>query len=277
MDQDHHVTQQRFVQLGVIREEYRQFKDNQVTMQSLQNRICALIRRLHDCSKGEAVNAARVVLRDLKPLKNVSDGKLPKLTNGDRELIQSRCGHFEVMRAQCEGLVKHHKKQIQTTVESLPVWEKVSDIRGLGSLNFGEIIAEAGDLNRYANPAKLWIMMGVGMVSDGNGGFEIQRRCKDKKKAALHRFSPKRRALMWNVGQALIKGNDGEYRALYDEKKLYYGKTCGCFELIWDEKKQADKQKTCGHCDKKAQRCVEKRLLRDLWRIWTNQTMSPVL
>jgi hypothetical protein len=265
MDHDRTVTQYGSVQLGIIREEYRQYKDNQTTKQQLQNRICAIIRRLIDCSKGEAVEIARVMLRNRKPSKNAT---MPDLTDGDQHIIKARCDHFEVMRQQCEELENHHAKQIRQSVEGLPVWNQASDIRGLGALVLGEILAEAGALSRYASPAKLWIMMGVGLVQNGDDTFEAQRRCKDKKKAALHRFSPRRRALMWNIGQTLVKLNNGEYRALYDEKKRQYGEECGCFEERWDEAKEKLKAKTCGHCDRKAQRCVEKRLLRNLWRMW---------
>jgi hypothetical protein len=60
---------------------------------------------------------------------------------------------------------------------------------------------------------------------------------------------------MWNIGDALIKGNRaGKYRTFYLRRKEY--------ELQRDPEMKPIK------AHRRAQRYMEKRLLRDLWRAW---------
>jgi len=88
---------------------------------------------------------------------------------------------------------------------------------------------------------------------------------RDDRNAAYieHGYSPKRRSRMWNIGDALIKGNaDGIYRATYLKRKEY--------ELA----RNPEMPKI--HAHRRAQRYMEKRLLRDLWRAWgrTDERMA---
>ena len=60
---------------------------------------------------------------------------------------------------------------------------------------------------------------------------------------------------MWNIGDALIKGNrDGEYRTIYLERKAY--------ELAREPEMKPIK------AHRRAQRVMEKRLLKKLWQAW---------
>lgn len=141
-------------------------------------------------------------------------------------------------------LVKEGKK--------LPYAAEVLKVRGLAPASYARIIAEAGPLTDYANPAKLWKRFGLAVMSDG----ERQRKCSDAEKALEHGYSPRRRAVMAVImGNVCLKSGDPYYRALYDREK--------------------ERQLTNGlykkHAHDRALRYCAKRLLLNIWRIWHGQ------
>lgn len=148
--------------------------------------------------------------------------------------------------------VELHRKAVEKRLiklaSQLPIAGFIMNLRGVGLLSLAGIIGEAGDLSAYGNPAKLWKRMGMGLV-DG----ERQRRVCDAEAAIKHGYSPSRRSHMWNIGSCIIKAG-GPLKDLYVERKEY--------ELTKPE--TASKL----HAHRKAQRYVEKRLLRDMWCEW---------
>lgn len=134
-------------------------------------------------------------------------------------------------------------------VKDLPVFASfVQPICGFGAIGLGQIVGEAGDLSLYANPAKLWKRMGLGLV---NG--ERQRKCKDAEKALAHGYNPRRRSIMHVIGDSLIK-KQNSYRELYLARKLV------------EEQKVPDGSKGLWH--NRSLRYMEKRLLLGLWKAW---------
>jgi hypothetical protein len=148
--------------------------------------------------------------------------------------------------------VELHRKAVEKRLiklaSQLPIAGFILNLRGVGLLSLAGIIGEAGDLSAYSNPAKLWKRMGMGLV-DG----ERQRRVCDAEAAIKHGYNPSRRSHMWNIGSCIIKAG-GPLKDLYAERKEY--------ELTKPE--TASKL----HAHRKAQRYVEKRLLRDMWFEW---------
>jgi hypothetical protein len=148
--------------------------------------------------------------------------------------------------------VELHRKAVEKRLiklaSQLPIAEFILNLRGVGLLSLAGIIGEAGDLSAYSNPAKLWKRMGMGLV-DG----QRQRRVCDAEVAIKHGYSPSRRSHMWNIGSCIIKAG-GPLKDLYAERKEY--------ELTKPE--TASKL----HAHRKAQRYIEKRLLRDMWCEW---------
>jgi len=159
-------------------------------------------------------------------------------------------------RAQAEkGLAQHAKL--------LPVWQWVDGVRGFGPGSLAAIVGEAGDIGTYSNPAKLWKRMGLAVIGDSR-----QRKVAGAD-AIEHGYSPRRRSVMWVIGDSLIKtsirvvrdddGNDtgersslSEYGQIYIDRKAY----------------ERPRVETDGHAHARAKRYMEKRLLRDLWRAW---------
>ncbi len=249
------MTEQELTALiGDIRETHRSFKDYQLGQLRLNNQELSIVRRLTGCTKGKAPGILRSVFNGngaricLIPRKQVPQ------QNGEAAAILARCTPFEHSKVALSESQKQAKKVLEKSVVLLPVYEWAEGIRGFGKLGLAQIIAETGDLSNYANPAKLWKRMGVGLV---NG--ERQRCCRDKLKAEEHGYNPRRRAILWNIGECLIKLNkDGAYRTLYDERK----------EFERERVEAAGVEMSKMHIHRRAQRYMEKRLLVDLWKEW---------
>lgn len=154
----------------------------------------------------------------------------------------------------------------------LPVWSTfMQHIRGCGPLTLGQIIGDAGDLSKYDSIPKLWKRMGLAVI-DG----QRQRKTRDKKLAQLNGYNPRRRALMFIVGNNIIKLNKGEYRRVYDaEKQRQIAKAAAEGLKIAPAAKipkaRAAEFRSEKHIHLRAKRYMEKRLLRDLWRAWRDQ------
>lgn len=134
------------------------------------------------------------------------------------------------------------EKAMRQAARQLPVWPWVEGIRGFGDLSLAVIVAEAGDLSGYANPGKLWKRLGLAPK-------QTYRQADN----GAHMVPKARRAEIFAcVGDPLLKGNDGEYRAEYDRMKAAY------LERGW----------TKLHAHRAAQRYMEKRLIRNLWQAW---------
>ena len=137
-------------------------------------------------------------------------------------------------------LVDRLDDELEALAEKLPAAEWVSSVRGFGLKSFALIIGETGDLSNYANPAKVWKRMRMSVEVDKESG------------KARREVGGRRRSIVWIAGDCLVKQNRGEYRALYDARKEY----------------ESGRVETKMHAHRRAQRYMEKRLLRDLWRAW---------
>ena len=132
------------------------------------------------------------------------------------------------------------------------------ETRGFGLPSLAQIIAESGDLSRYANPAKLWKRMGVGLGPAGEVFYEGR--------------SPRRRSLMYVIGANFVRSS-GPYRDLYDQRKAYEQTKPACGKALKTGGICKAKDAECcraGHIHNRSMRWVTKRLLRDLWRVWRN-------
>jgi hypothetical protein len=150
-------------------------------------------------------------------------------------------------------------KELTKLAERLPVWLSFGkDVRGFGAGSLAVIVAEAGDLGNYVSVAKLWKRLGLAVMGDVRQGGLSKGASKDA--WIEHGYSPKRRSRMWNIGDALIKGNrDGRYRTFYLARKEY------------EVARNPEISKI--HAHRRAQRYMEKRLLKDLWWAWRQATI----
>ncbi len=137
------------------------------------------------------------------------------------------------------------------------------ETRGFGRPSLAQIVAEAGDLSHYANPAKLWSRMGLGLSPEHSSRYEGR--------------SPRRRAIMAVIGGNFLKVKGGcPYRDLYDQRKAFEQTKPACMKPLKNKKGDPigvckDPDAECcraGHVHNRTLRYVEKRLLRELWRAW---------
>jgi len=161
-----------------------------------------------------------------------------------------------------EATEKVKSAAIVDAVLELPIapWVKHPDNRGLGEVGVGSILARTGDLWNYANPAKVWMRMGVGVV-DGRA----QRRVAGAD-ALRQKFSPYNATIIHRIAVSLLQGNrGGRWKKLYDERKAKYRAM----------KPERDPHVPPGrkysrkfHVHNRALRIVKKQLLKELWREW---------
>jgi hypothetical protein len=149
------------------------------------------------------------------------------------------------------------EREMERTAKQLPVWPWAQAVRGFGPLGLAQIVAECGDLAGYANPAKLWKRMGVGLGPQREAFYEGR--------------NPVRRAVLYCIGECLIRSG-GDYKALYDERKVYEATKPACRRQFKDGGECFDPEtETCrkAHLHNRAKRYIEKRLLLDLWKAWS--------
>jgi hypothetical protein len=123
--------------------------------------------------------------------------------------------------------------------------------RGMNIMGFAQIVGEAGDLGRFRNPSCLWKRFGLHVIE----GMAARPR-----KDTLLDYSPSRRAVVKVIGNSIKMqgGATSPYRALYDARKI-------------EEIAKAPDLKPAQH-DNRAMRYMEKRLLRDLWCRWRDES-----
>ena len=141
-----------------------------------------------------------------------------------------------------------YEKRIGVLAKQLPIYAWAKAVRGLGDVSIGQLVAEARDPGIYSTVSKLWVRMGVGIKCGGR-----QRKIAGEKAIEMG-YSPRRRSVLYVVGDNLIRSRNVEYRAIYDARKAH------------TETTHPDWTKAHRHAD--AKRIMEKRLLRDLWVEW---------
>jgi hypothetical protein len=222
-------------------------------------------------------------------VKAIFDGKpAPPAANG----IADALGDTIMADKQSRLPYEHRRKAIEAAMgklaKSLPVWESWAEgVKGFGAPGLAAIVGECGDLSNYANPGKLWKRLGLAPGECYRSVTLAGEVCYKKPK--------RRRSVLWNIGQALLKA-DGEYRAVYlarkaqeCEKAVAEGLTVttttkatveswarlGLPEPVYTKKFDKATMRSCGHIDIRAQRYMEKRLLRDLWKAWNGGGHEP--
>ena len=155
------------------------------------------------------------------------------------------------------------ERRLKKLAKGLPTYTWMKSINGFGEVGLCQIVGECGDLSDFNNPAKLWKYLGLAPITEypvgPYGGRLYSRRC---------------RSIMFVIGDSLIK-KQGPYRTLYLERKTrevekaeIEGLTVAPQAKIPAKKKAEYRSE--GHIHRRAQRYMEKRLLRNLWREWNN-------
>lgn len=187
-------------------------------------------------------------------------------------------------RAHWDAIEATACKEMERLAKLLPVWPAFGEpIKGFGARSLAVIVGEAGDLSLYANPAKLWKRMGLAVMNGvRQGGLRKTASAEDW---IAHGYNAKRRSFMFVIGDVLVK-NQSHYRELYLARKdierakaKALGLTVAPAAKI--PAKRKDEFMSDGHVHRRAQRYMEKRLLKNLWQAWrragcTLQTIQRV-
>ena len=172
-------------------------------------------------------------------------------------------------------------KEMERLAALLPAWGAFGrDTRGFGVRSLAVIVGEAGDLSAYDSEAKLWKRMGLAVTGCGDGLHDHRQGNPGKSATAedwtAEGYNKARRSQMWTIGDSMIK-TAGPYRDIYLRRKAYeiaraeaLGLTVAPAAKI--PKKDAAHYRSAMHVHRRAQRYMEKRLLRHLWRAWHRKT-----
>ena len=214
----------------------------------INNQAGALVRRFLGWSldKPEKERAA-IAKASAAAIKKIESGEIPDGFESVAVFVltsQESCKPFDHIKSSLE-------KQMQAAAKKLPAYQWCDSIRGFGALGLAIIVGECGNLSNYDNPSKLWKRCGL---APNDCYYMIT-----KSGAEAFAKPKRRRSAIFTIGDSLIKGNrnDGElltYCKVYADRKAY--------ELARND------EMSKMHAHRRAQRYMEKRLLRDLWNEW---------
>lgn len=151
------------------------------------------------------------------------------------------------------------EKEMTRLAATLPVatWIEDEDRRGIGLLSLATIIGETGDLSSYANPGKVWRRLGMAPFQDKMPSTWRKEGGLSSEQWTEIGYSPRRRSLMYVIGENIVRANKGSYRKRYDEAKA--------------SGKANHPDWTDGHCHNHGMLLATKRLVRDLWKEWNRK------
>lgn len=178
-------------------------------------------------------------------------------------------------RAPFDGIESDQTKNMERLAMQLPVWAAFGkNVRGFGARSLAVIVGEAGDLSAYPKKGHLWKRMGVAVMEGvRQGGLS---KSAGAEAWIAHGYNRKRRSQMFIIGDVLVKVG-AHYRQVYlDRKAFEQARAIAAGLIVAPAAKIPAKRKSefiCdGHIHRRAQRYMEKKLLRDLRQAWIEST-----
>lgn len=160
---------------------------------------------------------------------------------------------YEAAMVPLDAVIGGQKKVLEKLAKQLPVWSHFNGVSGVGAYMLARVVGAAGrPIEDYRSPAALWKRFMLA-VDDG------KRQWKDA--------SPAARAIVWNVGECIIKAQIRNPKG-EDGKPTGDRFAIGPLGELYLERREHEalKVETAGHIHNRAKRYIEKRFLRDLWR-----------
>ena len=186
---------------------------------------------------------------------------------------------------------KNLEDVMESLAEELPVFAWWNSNRGCAALGLAKIVAETGNLSNYANPGKVWKRMGMAPYKDKAAStWKKTPNALTADEWVDLGYVARRRSVMYVIGDVLVKMGD-IYRKVFLDRKRIEAKTMIArgMVLVASAKTIADsweaqglprpvtlkngefdnkKHVSVGYVNLRAQRYMEKRLLKDLWIEW---------
>jgi len=226
----------------------------------LVNQACGLARRALGWRAADAESSrAKMNAAARKLVTAIERGEAPE----DGASITEDIEVWARSREPIEDRLRKIERDMRAYAEALPVWQHFKDVNGFGPLGLAIIIGESGDLSNYSGVAKLWKRLGLAPPS------EYVKPCKDGRECAQ---PPKeRRSAIWTVSDSLRR-QPNIYTDVYNERRLYEIEK----HPEWDKgiNKKTGKRKIHIHAHRRAQRYMEKRLIKHIWCKWNSKEAS---
>ncbi len=239
------------------------------------NLICDRLRELHRDRQDLHREEKSMTLRIKAKCRRICEGDLKEagtlyrsMFNGaDHEHALSAMVVSEpFIRARYILEEERHKieKLMASEAKKLPVWSWGEEIRGFGVGSLAAIVGECGNISNYSTVSKLWKRLGLAVIRG-----ERQSKKSDVELAIEHGYSPSRRAVMWNVGQAIFKSQSQRT----DKETGEILREAGVYRQVYDKRKEYElgRVETKGHAHNRATRYMEKRFVKDLWKAWVQE------
>lgn len=216
--------------------------------------------------------------------KSLPDAERKAIAEQAKALVDNPAGQWEEVilaalaaRAPFDKVEKQATKEMERLAKLLPVWDAwAKDVRGFGARSLAVIVGEAGDLSAYPKKGHLWKRMGVAVL-DGvrQGGLRKTASAADW---IEHGYSRERRSRMFVIGDCMVKSG-AHYREIYLRRKEYERARAEAAGLKVAPSAKIPKAKaaeymSAGHIHRRAQRYMEKQLLRDLLAAWRRATVA---
>lgn len=209
---------------------------------------------------------------------------LAKVETADAAYHESRDIILATIQARSpfDAIEERTSAELKSLAQSLPVWGWVESVKGLGAISLATIIGETGDLSNYANAGKLRKRFGLAPITQGNvtraGSTWAKRGGLHKEEWILAGYSPRRRSRMFVIGDCLIK-QDSPYRQIYVARKEYEKEKAEASGLTVlpsarIPKGKAEGYMSEGYIHRRAQRYMEQKFARDLWRAWRRASID---
>lgn len=256
---------------AVIKQSHRKRRHALGLQQIIDRKLESFIRINHTDWQPDLAEAERTKI-------NRQVGKIiaeARKDSGDPELVYLVHAN-DASRGPWDKTRKDHESIMEKMAGDLPVFPFVESIRGAGALGLAIIVAEAGSLSLYANPARLWKRLGFAPY-DGLAGSTWKReswrtRALSKDEWIANPFSGERYALIHQIALALHKGQWVGERTDEATGEVTPAHPNGPYGEIYQKRRAhtaaAHQDWSKGHSYMDAIRVMMKAFLKDLWREW---------
>jgi len=120
----------------------------------------------------------------------------------------------EFVLPRLKEIEKETNKVVAKDIESEPMWNYwLKNIKGIGPIMAGGLLAWLGDLDRFGTISKLWAYCGLHVGEDGNA---VKRA-----KGIKSNWNTRLKCHCWKIGEQFVKAKGG-YRELYDQFRKEY-------------------------------------------------------
>lgn len=181
------------------------------------------------------------------------------------------CGPLIVAQNNINEARTAAEKQLANLAKQLPGYDFIEKTPGISAFTLYSLTAECAGVNNrgfldFDTISRVFKRMSVHCLPDGT-----RARLLPGVDAVEAGYAPKRRSVLWTIGDSLIKTSDGPYRKLYDEFKANEiikaeAKGLTVIESAKIPKGEKDQFMSKAHVHNRAKRLMEKELLRDLWK-----------